>query len=162
VINSKFRLLAGILALTALAPVADAQRARDFAGSWKGTLDMNVLYGIPEEHAARLSKPVEIELRLFNNGNAEVYFAAEEDEWVFTSQRVDQGKVTPVSASNAVLLARLPSARKWQNNFAFNMLKIDDETMIVSWSRLSTRDELEYDGLDSMGMAGVVELKNDD
>lgn len=161
-LRAKLRFLAGCLALVALVPVANAQSARDFAGNWKATLNMDVLYGVPEDQVARLSKPVQIELRFLRNGNAEVYFQAEEQEWIFTAQRGGDWKVTPVSATNAILLVRIPSARKWQNNFAFNMAKIDDDTMLLSWSRLSTRDELEYDGLDSMGMSGVVELKNDD
>lgn len=73
---SKIRYAVGLSALLTFAPIADAQRESvgGFEGNWKGSLTMDVIVDVPPEHLERLSKPVELEIRVFNRGGVELYF----------------------------------------------------------------------------------------
>lgn len=164
--RSKLHTLGGLVVLLALAPVADAQRtdAADFTGTWRGTLDMHVIYDIPEGAVERLSKPIELEMRIFGRGAVELYFSFEENEWEFTEQR--GFRITPISAGgdavNAVIDARIGGNLNWANSFAFNMALQGEDEMLVAWSRLVTRNELFNNGLDSMGFAGTMVMTRED
>lgn len=171
--TSKFRLIISLLCLVLIVPVADAQRrgsgraAGDFEGNWQGTLTIDVMYDVPAEHAERLSKPVELELRIFGRGNAEIYFTGEEDEWDFRDQRgiprpgernrIDDFRITLIGEDNAVMLARPRStAGRFRNSFAFSFAKQSEDELLVNWSRMTIRNEVENDGLDHIAFGGTA------
>ena len=155
---SNFAIAIGVSALITLAPVADAQRtsAGAFEGTWKGTLTMDVLYDIPEQHIARLSKPVQLELRIFARGPAEIYFTFDEKEWEFSEQR--NFRITPIGEQNGVIPARLPGNTGWITTMAFNLALQGEDALFLSWSRFTVRDQLLFDGLDELGFAGTAVL----
>ena len=149
-----------LLCLAGLTQTADAQRnsGGDFEGVWRGTLTMDLMYEVPEEERERLSQPVELELRVFSRGGAELYFTSDEVEWEFSQQR--DFRVTLVGDRNAVIVARIPSVLNWATGMALNLAFADSGTdrVYLSWSRLSVRNTYEYDGLDEMAFSGVAEL----
>lgn len=153
----------GVSALLAMAPVADAQRVDvgGFEGVWKGTLTMGAIYDVTPEHIERLSKPVELEIRIFARGGAELYFTFEEDEWEFSEQR--NFRMTPIAeesgtVNNGVIDARLPGNLGWTSAMTFNLALQSADSLYVNWTRLTVRDQLLYDGLDEMGFAGTAVL----
>lgn len=161
---SKISLAIGLSALTILAPVADAQRtsAGPFSGNWKGTLTMGTILDVNPEDIERLSKPVELEIRIENRGGVELYFTFEEDEWEFTEQR--GFRITPIadpndgSIQNGVIEARIPGNVGWVSGITLNLAVINETTLFLSWSRLTVRNNFLYDGLDEFGFAGVTTL----
>ena len=161
---SKLSLPIGLSALLMLAPGADAQRtsAGPFTGNWKGTLTMGTIIDVQPVDLERLSKPVELEIRIENRGGAELYFTFEEDEWEFTNQR--GFRITPIAdpntgaIQNGVIEARIPGNVGWISGITLNMAIIDETTMFLSWSRLTVRNNFLYDGLDEFGFAGVATL----
>ena len=156
--SSNIRIALGLSALLILAPVADAQRVDvgGFEGNWKGTLTMDVIVDVPPEHIARLSKPVELEIRIFNRGGAELYFTFEENEWEFSQQR--DFRITPIGAQNGVIPARLPGNNGWISAMSFNLTLKSENELFLSWSRLTVRDQLQFDGLDELGFSGTAVL----
>jgi len=150
----------GLLCVAGLAQVAYAQRntGGDFEGVWKGTLTMDMVYDVPETDIERLSKPVELELRVFSRGGAELYFTSDENEWEFAQQR--DFRATLVGDNNAVIVASLPSVLTWLTGMSLNMTFADDskDKLILSWARQSFRNTYEFDGLDEFAMSGVAEL----
>jgi hypothetical protein len=163
-ISIRNSLAVGLLCLFGLTQTASAQRnsGGDFEGVWKGTLTMDFMYEIPAEHIDRLSKPVELELRVFSRGGAELYFSSDESEWEFTEQR--NFRLTLVQDNNGVIVARLPSVLVWQTGMALNLTFKDasKDTVLLSWSRLSVRNQYEFDGLDEIAFSGVAELTRSD
>lgn len=161
---SKLCLPIALSALFTVAPVADAQRtsAGPFTGNWKGTLTMGTILDVQPEDLERLSKPVELEIRIENRGGAELYFTFEEDEWEFTNQR--GFRITPIadpnggSVQNGVIEARIPGNVGWTSGITLNMALINETTILLSWSRLTVRNNFLYDGLDEFGFAGVATL----
>lgn len=152
-----------LVGLIALVPAADAQRRSGgvFAGNWKGTLNMDLLYDVPAELVERLSNPVDLELRVFGRGNAELYFTSKDDVWNFTEQR--DFRITLIGDNNAVIVARIPTEdRSWQNSFAFNLTKQGDDAVLLSWSRMTVRNRIENDGLDELAFAGTAQLQRID
>jgi hypothetical protein len=151
---------AGLLGLVGLTQTADAQRQTggDFEGVWKGTLTMDVLYEVPAEHVERMSKPVDIEIHVFSRGGAELYFYSSETEWEFSEQR--DFRITLVGDNNGVIVARLPSVLTWQTGMSLNLSFTDasQDKVLLSWSRLSVRNQYEFDGFDEMAFSGVAEL----
>jgi hypothetical protein len=149
-----------LLGLFGLTQTADAQRQTggDFEGVWKGTLTMDVLYEIPPDHIERMSKPVELEIRIFSRGGAELYFTSDEVEWEFSQQR--DFRITLVGDNNGVIVARLPSVLTWQTGMALNMTFMDasQDKVLLSWSRLSVRNQYDFDGFDEMAFSGVAEF----
>ena len=160
--KSGIRIAACLFVFVLLSPVADAQRtsAGKFEGVWKGTLNMDVIYDVPEAAVQRLSKPVGLELRIFSRGSAEIYFTFEENEWEMQEQR--NFRITPINENSAVIEARIRGNIGWVNSFAFNLARNGDDALTLSWSRLTVRDNLNYDGLDEMGFFGVTELTRAD
>lgn len=164
--NTKRSSLICLLGLVALIPVADAQRtsAGPFTGNWKGTLTMDTIFDVPPEHIERLSKPVELEIRLFGRGQAELYFASPEDEWDFHEQR--GFRITPISVTdvveNGVVEARIPGNLNWMSSFSFNLALRGENEILVSWSRLTIRDTLLNNGMDEFGFAGVAIFTRED
>lgn len=156
--TSNIRIALGLSTLLFLAPVADAQRtdAGDFEGVWKGTLTMGVVVDVPPEHLERLSKPVDVEIRIFNRGGAEIYFTFEENEWEFSQQR--DFRITPIGTQNGVIPARLPGNNGWVTALSLNLAIKSENELFLSWSRLTVRDQLTYDGLDEIGFAGTAVL----
>jgi hypothetical protein len=161
--GSKFQFAFGLAALLMLAPAAEAQRVDvgEFAGIWKGTLTMDVMYDVPPEHAERLKKPVEIEVRIFARGGAELYFTFEENEWEFSVQR--DFRITPIpdqsgTVRNGVIPARLPGNNGWISSMTLNLTLQSENELLLSWSRLTVRDNLLYDGLDELGFGGIAVL----
>jgi len=148
----------GLATLMMLAPVADAQRssAGAFAGNWKGTLTMDTILDVPPDALERLSKPVELEVRIEARQGAELYFTFEEDEWEFTNQR--GFRLTPIGEKNGVIEARIPGNVDWFSSITLNMTLLSENELLVSWSRLTTRNRFLYDGLDEYGFAGVATL----
>lgn len=145
------------LILLVTASVAAAQRTGNlFRGIWQGTLTPNIMLGVPEEHAERLSQPVQFELRVFNRGRAEIIFISDNDEWEVTGRDVQVQEM----GSNGMIFTRMPGATDdSQNAFQFNLTKLDDETLLVDWSKISTRSNLRFDGLDELAFAGTDELR---
>jgi hypothetical protein len=141
-----------------LAPVADAQRVDvgGFLGNWKGTLTMDVIHDIAPEQLERLSKPVELEIRIFRQGGAELYFTFEENEWEFSTRT--GFRITPIGAQNGVIPARLPGNNGWISSVSLNLALQGEDALFLSWQRLTIRNELLYDGLDEFGFAGVAVL----
>jgi hypothetical protein len=155
---SKISVAIGLSALMMLAPVADAQRtnAGAFSGNWKGTLTMDTILDVNPEDIERLSKPVELEIRVEARGGVELYFTFEEDEWEFTNQR--GFRITPIGEQNGVIEARIPGNVGWTSGITLNLTVIDPNTLFLSWSRLTVRNNFLYDGLDEFGFAGVTTL----
>jgi hypothetical protein len=160
---SKICLPIGLSALLILAPVADAQRtsAGPFAGNWKGTLTMGTIIDVEPADRERLSKPVDLEIRIEGRGGAELYFTFEENEWEFTNQR--GFRITPIPGANGVVQngvieARIPGNVGWTSGITLNLAVIDETTLFLSWSRLTVRDNFLYDGLDEFGFAGTATL----
>jgi hypothetical protein len=158
--TKRIRFLICSLCLIAIVPVADAQRrssqrdAGQFEGNWKGTLTMDVVYDVPAEQVERLSQPVELEIRIFGRGNAELYFTGD-TEWQFREQR--DFRITPVGEDNAVLLARISNtAGRWRTSFAFSFAKQGEDELLVNWSRMTIRNQVENDGLDNLAFAGTA------
>ena len=159
---SKLCLPIGLSALLIVAPGADAQRtsAGPFTGNWKGTLTMGTIVDVQPDDFERLSKPVELEIRIENRGGVELYFTFEEDEWEFTTQR--GFRITPIadpndgSIQNGVIQARLSGNVGWFSGITLNMAIINETTLLVSWSRLTVRNNFLYDGLDEYGFAGIA------
>lgn len=158
--RSRMRLLTCLVCLVVLMPVADAQRrssqrdAGQFEGTWRGSLTMDVLFDVPAEQVERLSQPVELEIRIFGRGNAELYFFGD-TEWDFREQR--DFRITPVGEDNAVLLARISNtAGRWRSSFAFSFAKQGPDQLLVNWSRMTIRNQVENDGLDHIAFAGVA------
>jgi hypothetical protein len=150
-----------LAALLCIAPDSDAQRrgSEDFRGNWKGTLSPDLIFGAPEDHRERLSQPVEFELRVFNRGAIELFFTSEEDEWEFAGRDMQLTQV----GDNGVILGRLSGTSEGsQSAFSFNLTRIDEDTLLVNWSKLSTRVPLRFDGLDELALAGTDELRLDD
>lgn len=143
------------LGLVAVASVADAQRRDQFRGTWSGTLTPDGLFGIPEKDVERLSQPVPFELRVFNRGRVELFFTSREDEWVFDGREL---QLTEIGA-NGVILGRLRGKDGSQNAFSLNVTKVDDQTLLVNWSKISTRETLRFDGLDELAFVGVDRLQ---
>jgi hypothetical protein len=145
-----------------LAPIADAQRVDvgGFLGNWKGTLTMDVIHDVPPEELERLSKPVELEIRIFRQGGAELYFTFEENEWEFSEQR--NFRITPIGGQNGVIPARLPGNIGWISSVTLNLALQGEDALFVSWARLTIRDQLLYDGLDEFGFSGVAVLNRID
>jgi hypothetical protein len=133
------------------------QRSQNlFRGIWSGTLTPDIIVGVPEGHLERLSEPFNFELRVFNRGRTEVYFLTRAGEWDFTGREFQLTEI----GENGVILGRLTGSDDGsQNGFSFNLTKIDDETLLLDWTMLSTRAELRFDGLDETGFAGTDELK---
>lgn len=168
--RSTIRLFTCLLCLAVMVPIADAQRrgsqraAGDFEGTWRGMLTMDVLYDVPAEHLDRLSQPVELELRIFGRGNVEIYFFGEEAEWDFRDQRgVRRGndmidfRITLIGDDNAVMLARPGnSVGRFRNAFAFSFAKQSEDELLVNWSRMTIRNQVENDGLDHIAFAGTA------
>ena len=154
--------LIGLLSLAALAPVADAQRNQggNFAGTWKGMLTMDTVFDVPAEEVERLSKPVQVEIRIFGRGQAEVQFSSSDDEWDFREYR--GFRITLVGDENGVIEARIPGNQNWMNSFSFNLTLKNQSELLVSWSRLTIRDQLLYNGLDEFAFSGVAVLAKDD
>jgi hypothetical protein len=160
----------GLSALLLLAPAADAQRASAgaFGGNWKGTLTMDAIVDVPADQLARMSKPVELEIRVENRGGAEIYFTFEEEEWEFTDQieeREDNQtdgqrgfRLTPIGDQNAVIEARVVGNNDWISSITLNLTLLNPETLLVSWSRFTVRDQWQNNGFDEFGMAGVATL----
>lgn len=144
-----------VMGLVAVASVATAQRRDQFRGYWSGTLAADVLLGVPEAHVARLSRPVPFELRVFNRGRVELFFTSADDEWVFNGREL---QITEIGA-NGVILGRLTGKDGSQNAFSLNLTKIDDTTLMVNWSKISTRAVLQFDGRDELAFAGTDELR---
>lgn len=155
---SKIALTTGLAGLLMLAPIADAQRtsAGAFTGNWKGTLTMDTIVDVNPEDIERLSKPVELEIRVENRGGVELYFTFEEDEWEFTNQR--GFRITPIGEQNGVIEARIPGNVGWISGITLNLTIQDPNTLFLSWSRLTVRNNFLYDGLDEFGFAGVATL----
>jgi hypothetical protein len=155
---SNIRYVVGLSALLTFAPIADAQRDSigAFEGNWKGTLTMDVMVDVPPEHLERLSKPVELEIRIFNRGGAELYFTFEEDEWEFSQQR--NFRITPIGEQNGVIIARLPGNVGWNSSVSLNLTLQGEDSLFLSWSRLTVRDQLLNDGLDEYGFSGTATL----
>lgn len=158
---TKIRGLIGLLGIAMLIPVADAQRttAGLFEGIWKGTLTMDVIYDVPQEHLERLSKPVQLEIRMLSRGQAELVFTSPENEWDFREYR--NFRVTPIgqdqaTAENGVIVARIPGNLDWTNSISINMAKQGPDQILVSWARLTTRNEMLYNGMDEFGFSGVA------
>lgn len=143
------------LGLVTVASVSDAQRRDQFRGTWSGTLAPDVLFGVPEDDVERLSKPVPLELRVFNRGRVELFFTSREDEWVFDGREL---QLTEIGA-NGVILGRLLGKDGSQNAFSLNLTKVDDQTVLVNWSKISTRARLRFDGLDELAFAGTDRLE---
>jgi hypothetical protein len=146
--------------LAGMATASWAQRSQNlFRGFWKGTLSPDVIVGVPEEDVERLKRPFDFELRVFNRGRVEVYFLANEEEWEFTGREF---QLTEIGA-NGVINGRLTgSGDASQNGFSFNLTKIDDETLLLDWTMLSTQTNLRFDGFDEIGFAGTDILKLSD
>jgi hypothetical protein len=160
---SKLRIAIGLTGLLALTPLANAQRVDvgGFEGIWKGTLTMDAIYDVPAEHVERLSKPVELEIRIFARGGAELYFTFEENEWEFSQQR--DFRITPLpGGQNGVIAARIPGNVGWMSSISLNMALQGEDALLLSWSRLTVRDQLTFDGLDEMGFSGVAVLNRVD
>lgn len=155
---SKISMAIGIGTFMLMAPLADAQRssAGAFAGNWKGTLTMGTILDVPPEHLERLSKPVELEVRIESRQGAEIVFTSDEDEWKFTEYR--NFRLTPIGERNGVIEARIPGNVGWFSSITLNMTVQGDGQLLLSWSRLTTRDNFLYDGLDEYGFAGVATL----
>lgn len=141
--------------LASVVSVSDAQRREQFRGTWTGTLAPDALFGVPEGHVERLSKPVPLELRVFNRGRVELFFTSSENEWVFDGREL---QLTEIGA-NGVILGRLRGKDGSQNGFSLNLTKIDDQTLMVNWSKISTRETLRFDGLDELAFAGTDRLQ---
>jgi hypothetical protein len=156
----------GLFCLLGLTQTASAQRqdGGDFEGVWKGTLTMDFLYEVPEGDIERLSRPVDLELRVFGRGGAELYFLSETDvnEWEFSQQR--DFRITLVGENNGVIVARLPSVLNWQTGMSINLSFVDGskDTVLMSWSRISVRNQYEFDGLDEFALSGVTQLQRVD
>jgi hypothetical protein len=155
---SKIRYAVGLSALLTFAPIADAQRESvgGFEGNWKGSLTMDVIVDVPPEHLERLSKPVELEIRVFNRGGVELYFTFEEDEWEFSTQR--GFRITPIGEQNGVVIARLPGNLGWISSMSLNLALQGEDAVFLSWSRLTVRDQRLNDGLDEYGFSGTATL----
>jgi hypothetical protein len=143
------------LVLVTVASVSTAQRRDQFRGTWSGTLSPDALFGVPEQHVARLSEPVPIELRVFNRGRVELFFTSKHDEWVFDGREL---QLTEIGA-NGVILGRLRGKDGSQNAFSLNLTRVDEQTLLVNWSKISTRSTLRFDGLDELAFAGTDELE---
>ena len=144
-----------LVLVTATASVTIAQRGRDqFRGTWVGTLTPDLLFGVPEEHVQRLSQPVPFELRVFNRGRVELFFTSPEDEWQFSNRELQLTEI----GENGAILGRLNGKDRSQNAISMNVTKIDDQTLLVNWSKISTRDTLRFDGLDELAFAGTDRL----
>lgn len=157
--QSRLQLLSGLLLLAVLVlatSVAMAQRSNNlFRGTWSGTFTPEILLGVPDEDIERMSEPFRFELRVFNRGRAELYFFSEEEEWDFRSRNA---QITEVGV-NGIILTRLEgSADNSQNSISLNFTKTNDTTMLMDWSLITTRDNLRFDGLDEMAVAGATEL----
>ena len=159
---TKVSSLIGLVSLIALTPVADAQRNQggDFAGTWKGMLTMDTVYDVPADQVDRLSKPVALELRIFGRGQAELQFSSSEDEWDFREYR--GFRITLVGEENGVIEARIAGNQDWMNSLSFNVTLKSQNELLVSWSRLTIRDQLLYNGLDEFAFSGVAVLAKDD
>jgi hypothetical protein len=143
--------------MMSVASVSSAQRNNQFRGFWSGTLSPDMLFGVPEAHVERLSTPVRFELRIFNRGRAELNFlSTNEDEWNFDGKELLLTEI----GENGVILGRFKAnADNSQNGFSLNLTKIDDQTLLVAWSKISTRATLRFDGLDQIAFAGTDELE---
>jgi len=156
---ARFRSLFCLLGIVAIVPIAGAQRVAvgDFEGNWRGTLTMNVVYDVPDAHLERLSKPVQLEIRIFNRGGAELYYTGfEEDEWEFQTQR--GFRITMIGTEHGIIEARIPGLLGWTNSMTFNLTKQGDGTLFLAWTRLTIRSDLLFDGLDEMAFAGTARL----
>lgn len=146
--------------LLAMASAAMAQRSQNlFRGFWIGTLSPDIIVGVPEGDVDRLRVPFDFELRVFNRGRVEVYILSDQEEWEFTGREFQLTEI----GENGVILGRLTgSGDNSQNAFSFNLTKIDDESLLVVWTMLSTQSELRFDGFDEIGFAGTDILKLQD
>ena len=160
--NIKLSSLICLSGLVALIPVADAQRnsAGAFAGNWHGTLTMDTIFDVPPEHIERLSKPVELEIRLFGRGQADLIFRSPDDEWDFHEQR--NFRITLVGEENGVIEARIPGNLSWMSSFSFNLALRGENEILVAWSRLTIRDQLLLNGMDEYGFSGVAIFSRED
>lgn len=141
--------------LVTVSSVSDAQRRDQFRGTWTGALTPDALFGVPEKDVERLSQPVPFELRVFNRGRVELFFTSPEDEWVFDGREM---QLTEIGA-NGVVLGRLRGKDGSQSAFSLNVTKVDDQTLLVNWSKISTRQTLRFDGLDELAFVGVDRLQ---
>jgi len=167
---SKATFTIGLSALLLLAPSADAQRtsAGAFRGNWKGTLTMDTIVDVPPDQLERMSKTVDLEIRVENRGGAELYFTFEEEEWEFTDH-IEEGennqtdgqrgfRLTPIGDSNAVIEARVEGNNDWISSITLNLTLLSPDSVLLSWSRLTVRDQWQNNGFDEFGMAGVATL----
>jgi hypothetical protein len=77
------------------------------------------------------------------------------DEWDFTARET---QITEIG-ENGVILARFPGAAdNSQNAISINLTKVNDETLLIDWSLISTRSTLRFDGLDDIALAGAEQL----
>jgi hypothetical protein len=149
---------AGLLSMASVS-IAQRNSGNLFRGVWTGTLSPDVLLGVPEGDVERLSKPIKFELRVFNRGRVEALFLEGEEEWEFTGRDFQLTEI----GENGVILGRLTgSGDDSQNGFSFNITKLDDQTLMVDWTMLSTQSTLRFDGLDELGFAGTDTLKLSD
>jgi len=148
---------AGLLGMVS---VSMAQRSGNlFRGFWSGMISPDIIVGVPDADIERLSKPFEVELRIFNGGRSEVVFLSDDEEWEFTGRNFNLTEI----GENGVILGRLiGSGDDSQNAFSFNLTKIDDETLLVDWTMLSTQSNLRFDGFDEIGFAGTDIFKLED
>ena len=123
---------------------------------------MGTILDVNPEDIERLSKPVELEVRIEARGGAELEFTFEEDEWEFTTQR--GFRITPIAdpnngtIQNGVIEARIPGNVGWNSGITLNLAVINETTLFLSWSRLTVRNNFLFDGLDEFGFAGTTTL----
>lgn len=154
----------GCLALLTLAPIADAQRnsSGGFQGNWKASLTMDTIFDVPPEHLDRLSKPVDLELRITARNQVEIYFTSPEDEWKFETARGFILTKIPAGDQNAVIDARMNGNIGWYSAVTFNLALKGENALLLSWARQTVRDTLLNDGLDEYGFSGVATLNRID
>ena len=147
-----FGLAAASAVVLASAAFAQQRSENLFRGNWKGTLSPDIVVGVPDGDRERLSQPFDFELRVFNRGRVELYFLSDEEEWEFTGREMQLTEI----GKNGVILGRLiGSGDASQNAFSLNLTKVDDETLLVNWTMLSTQRDLRFDGLDEIGFGGI-------
>lgn len=167
---AKAGLALGLSSLLLLAPAADAQRTSTgaFSGNWKGTLTIDTIVDVPPDQLARMSKPVDLEIRIENRGGAELYFTFEEEEWEFTEQigspptdRLDGQRgfrLTPIGDQNGVIEARVRGNNDWLTSITLNLTLLSPDSLLLSWSTFTVRNKFQFNGMDEFGMAGVATL----
>ena len=126
---------------------------------------MDAMVGIPEDDVEAVSRPIGFEITIQRRGNAQLFFDAAADQTYWQYQMRPSLQLTELG-NNAVIAGRggqTVYAQSGSDSWVLNLTRVDDDTLLVQWSRVVVEQPLgrNSDRLEWM-LGGLVEMRRID